>query len=449
MTGGKSVGKVRYSIVAMLFVATMLNYADRATLSITAPLLAKDLRISPFQLGLVFSAFGWAYVIGQIPGGWLLDRFGSKRVYMISIAAWSLLTALQGGVALLAGGAAIGALFALRFLVGLAEAPALPGNARIVAAWFPSSERGTASAIFNSAQYFATVLFAPIMGYIAHTFGWSHVFIFMGGLGLAVAALWAVAVHAPDAHPRLAAAELEHIITGGGMTDLDRKADAPPSGHEAKRPRIGILLQSRSIWGLYLGQFCINTLTYFFISWFPVYLVQERGMSVLNAGLAASAPAVCGFLGGLLGGMWSDWLLRRGRSLTFSRKTPIVTGMLISTSLVLCNLVDQPWAVLLFMSAAFFGKGIGALGWAVLSDIAPREIAGLSGGIFNMFGNLSSILSPIVIGAMVQQTGSFRIALVFVAANAVIAAASFLFLVGKIERIELPKNDERLTTALR
>ena len=183
MTGGKSVGKVRYSIVAMLFVATMLNSADRATLSITAPLLAKDLRISPFQLGLVFSAFGWAYVIGQIPGGWLLDRFGSKRVYMISIAAWSLLTALQGGVALLAGGAAIGALFALRFLVGLAEAPALPGNARIVAAWFPSSERGTASAIFNSAQYFATVLFAPIMGYIAHTFGWSHVFIFMGGLG--------------------------------------------------------------------------------------------------------------------------------------------------------------------------------------------------------------------------------------------------------------------------
>ena len=125
MTGGKSVGKVRYSIVAMLFVATMLNYADRATLSITAPLLAKDLHISPFQLGLVFSAFGWAYVIGQIPGGWLLDRFGSKRVYMISIAAWSLLTALQGGVALLAGGAAIGALFALRFLVGLAEAPAL------------------------------------------------------------------------------------------------------------------------------------------------------------------------------------------------------------------------------------------------------------------------------------------------------------------------------------
>lgn len=435
-TQARSIGKVRYSIVAMLFLATMINYADRATLAITASSMSKDLGITPLQLGIVFSAFGWAYVIAQVPGGWLLDRFGSKRVYMFSIIIWSLLTAAQGGVAFFAGTGAIVLLFVLRFLVGLAEAPAMPGNARIVSAWFPASERGTASAIFNSAQYFATVVFAPLMGWITYAFGWGSVFLVMGGVGLGVAVIWAFVVHPPSAHPRLATAELDHIVSGGGMADLDRKAETTGT-KKARRP-IGFLLRSRSLWGLYIGQFCINTLTYFFISWFPVYLVQERGMSVLNAGIFASAPAICGFLGGILGGVWSDWLLRRGNSLTVARKVPIVVGMIISTSIILCNWVDSPWAVLVFMSAAFFGKGVGALGWAVMSDIAPREMTGISSGLFNTFGNLSSILTPIVIGAVVQHTGSFRIALLFVAGNALAAAASFLFMVGRIERLELP-----------
>src|SRR6516162_3087492 len=163
---GTKIRHLRYSIVAMLFAITIVNYADRATIAIAGPVLSKDLGLSPVQMGFVFSAFGWSYVIGQIPGGWLLDRFGSKAVYFASISTWSLFTLLQGAVGLIEATLAFYVLFALRFFVGLAESPSFPANARVVAAWFPANERGTASAIFNSAQYFATFLFAPIMGWI-------------------------------------------------------------------------------------------------------------------------------------------------------------------------------------------------------------------------------------------------------------------------------------------
>ncbi|WP_415495723.1 MFS transporter, partial [Burkholderia gladioli] len=153
------IGHFRYWILALIFTVTVLNYADRATLSIAGTFVAKDLGLTPASLGIVFSAFGWAYAIGQIPGGWLLDRFGARRVYGASIVLWSLFTIAQGSVSWFGGAAsATAALFVMRFMLGLVESPAFPGNARIVATWFPTNERGTASALFNSAQYLAVVI---------------------------------------------------------------------------------------------------------------------------------------------------------------------------------------------------------------------------------------------------------------------------------------------------
>ena len=437
---GTKIGHLRYSIVAMLFAITIVNYADRATIAIAGPELSKDLWLSPVQMGFIFSAFGWSYVIGQIPGGWLLDRFGSKAVYFASIFTWSLFTLLQGAVGLLAATLAFYVLFALRFLVGLAESPSFPANARVVAAWFPANERGTASAIFNSAQYFATVLFAPIMGWITTVLGWPYVFYFMGLLGLMVSMIWLMVVYAPNQHPHIARAELDYIERGGALVNMDPPkgtAQVDPSKKKFEWGHIQQLIGNRMMIGIYLAQYCINALTYFFITWFPVYLVQQRGMSILNAGFVASIPAVCGFTGGVLGGIWSDYMLRKGFSLTTSRKTPIVVGMLLSTSMIICNYVDAQWIVVAVMALAFFGKGIGALGWAVISDTCPKQIAGLSGGLFNMFGNLSSISTPIIIGYIIQNTGSFNGALVFVGANAVVAAVSYLIIVGEIKRIVL------------
>ena len=427
---------VRYWIVVMLFIVTAFNYGDRATLSIAGPAMTKDLGLDSVGMGFIFSAFSWAYVIGQIPGGWLLDRFGSKKVYFYSIFTWSIFTLFQGFVGAFSLANAVIALFVLRFMVGLCESPSFPGNSRIVAAWFPAQERGTAVSIFNSAQYFATVIFAPIMGWLTHAVGWSHVFFFMGGTGILLSFLWLKVIKNPTDHPGMNRAELEYIEKGGALTNMDqpaKKAELTVSKWNA----IKQLLQSRMMMGVYLGQYCINALTYFFITWFPVYLVQERGMSILKAGFIASIPAICGFTGGVLGGIISDFMLRRGYSLTLARKTPIVLGMLLSMSMVICNYVDSEMMVIIVMAAAFFGKGVGALGWAVMADTAPKEISGLSGGLFNMFGNLSGIVTPIAIGYIIKSTGSFNGALVYVGLHALLAIISFVFIVGTIKRIEL------------
>jgi MFS transporter, ACS family, glucarate transporter len=429
--------RVRLFIVTMLFLVTTVNYADRATLSIAGPALSKELGLDPIAMGYIFSAFGWSYVVAQVPGGWLLDRYGSRWVYAFSIMIWSLFTLLQGFVGFFVGGAAITLLFLLRLAVGFAEAPSFPANARIVAAWFPGNERGTASAFFNSGQYFATVIFAPLMGWIAHDFGWRYVFFVMGVLGIIMGVFWIKTMHGPKDHPSVNEAEFDYIKNGGALVDMDapKAAAAPDSG--PKWDHIRQLLSNRMMLGVYLGQFCINTLTYFFLTWFPVYLVKERGLSILQAGFVATLPALCGFIGGVLGGVISDAILRKTGSLTAARKIPIVGGMLLSMSIIGCNYVDGHALVVGFMALAFFGKGIGALGWAVVSDTSPREAGGLSGGLFNTCGNLSSITTPIIIGYIVAATGSFNGALVFVGLNALVAAIAYLFIVGKIERVQL------------
>lgn len=171
-----SPGRFRYVILALIFFATVINYADRATLSIAGTAVTADLGMDPSQLGIVFSAFAWAYVIGQVPGGWLLDRYGAKHVYGASIVLWSLFTLLQGFVHFSASVAmAVATLFLLRFMLGLVESPAFPGNARVVATWFPTAERGLATSLFNSAQYLAVVLFTPLMAWMVHALSLIHI----------------------------------------------------------------------------------------------------------------------------------------------------------------------------------------------------------------------------------------------------------------------------------
>jgi len=430
-------GNVRYLILALIFFITVINYADRSVISIAGPSLSDDLGLSPVAMGYIFSAFGWSYVIGQLPGGWILDKFGSKWVYAVSITLWSAFTVFQGAVGFFTGAAAVSLLFALRFLVGLAEAPSFPANARIVSTWFPTAERGFASAAFNSGQYFSTVIFAPFMAWIVHDFGWTHVFWVMGAIGIGAALVWVSFIQPPRRHPWVKQPELDHQIAGGALVDLeDRQASAGKAG--PSWGAIKQLLSNRMLLGIYIAQYCITVLTYFFLTWFPVYLVKERGLTILQAGFAATLPALCGFFGGLLGGVISDAILRRTGSLTLARKIPIVGGMLLSTVIIACNYVDAPAMVIGLMTVAFFGKGIGSLGWAVVADTSPVEIPGLNAGLFNTFGNVAGITTPIAIGYIVQASGgSFTGALVFVALNAIAALACYLFVVGEIKRVKI------------
>ena len=438
-SGAEKRTNARYWIVVMLFIVTSFNYGDRATLSIAGSEMAKDIGLDAVGMGYVFSAFSWAYVIGQIPGGWLLDRFGSKRVYFWSIFIWSMFTLLQGFVDIFSGFGIIVALFTLRFLVGLAEAPSFPGNSRIVAAWFPTKERGTASAIFNSAQYFSLALFSPLLGWLTFAWGWEHVFTVMGVIGFVLTALWIKLIHNPTDHPRMSAEELKFISENGAVVDMDHKKPGSAAASGPKLHYIKQLLSNRMMLGVFFGQYFINTITWFFLTWFPIYLVQEKGMSILKVGLVASIPALCGFAGGVLGGVFSDYLIKRGLSLTLARKLPIVLGMLLASTIILCNYTNNTTLVVMLMALAFFGKGFGALGWPVISDTAPKEIVGLCGGVFNVFGNVASIVTPLVIGYLVSELHSFNAALVFVGCSALMAMVCYLFVVGDIKRMELQK----------
>ncbi|MCT9388634.1 MFS transporter [Acinetobacter baumannii] len=433
--------KYRYFILFFIFIITVINYADRSILSITGTSIAQDFHISAKDLGIVFSAFGWAYALGQIPGGWLLDKFGSKLVYGGSLFLWSICTFMQGFIGesfyLVS---IITSFFILRFILGLVESPAFPANSRIVATWFPTKERGLASSVFNSAQYFATIVFAPIMAFIVSQFSWHYVFFVMGLLGIVLSVMWMLTEIDPKKQKRVNQTELNKMKEGGALIDIDQSVKENIQSHQISNLFIiKKLITSRMLIGVYIGQYCITALTYFFITWFPIYLIKGRGMSIMEAGMVAVIPAICGFSGGLLGGVISDFMIKQGYSNTVARKTPFVAGMLLATTLILCNFTNTQWVVIALMALAFFGKGLAAVGWAVVSDAAPKEALGLTGGVFNGLGNIAGIITPLVIGYIVSLTGSFEWALYFVAAHSVLALFSYLFIVGKIKRLELKK----------
>ncbi|HUB20307.1 MAG TPA: MFS transporter [Acidobacteriaceae bacterium] len=427
---------VRYLVVLMLFIASTFSYGDRVVLSIAAVALSHDLGLNAIRLGYLFSGFGWAYALAQLPAGGLLDRFGSKNIYGVSIFCWSVCALLAGCSGYLPAVAAFYTLFALRLLDGLAQSPVFPGNGRIVAAWFPTSERGRASALFNAAQYFALVFFAPIMGWIVHLWGWKQCFWFAGAVGLILGGFWYRVIHGVQSHPRISQTEIDLIERGGGLASLD--AAGRRHVNTLTWSAVRWLLSKRMLVGIYIGQYCITTLTWFFLTWFPVYLSRARHIPIVKVGFLAALPALCGFIGGILGGVVSDELLRAGRTLTFARKAPIVVGMLLAMTMIACNYVGTRTAVVAIMALAFFGKGFGALGWTVVSDTSPKALVGINGGLFNLIGNLAGVTTPIVIGYIVDRTGSFHGALFFVAAAALMAIVAYLPIVGEIKRLEVP-----------
>lgn len=257
-----------------------------------------------------------------------------------------------------------------------------------------------------------------------------------GAIGVLIGLWWLKSVREPQSDHRVNAAELDYIAAGGGL----------PTMGDSPRPfrwrEVRAIAANRMMIGIYIGQFCLTSITWFFLTWFPTYLVEAKGMSILKVGIAAAIPAVAGCVGGLVGGLWSDWMLKRGFSLTAARKTPIIGGLVLSSTIVAANYVHSSVIVILVMSLAFFAKGVGNLGWCIVGDVSPKHAMGISGGIFNLCGNLASIVTPLAIGWMIKRTGSFEVALTYVAALSLLGAFSYLFVVGRLERIEGGESDE-------
>lgn len=422
---------VRYIILIFLFVATVFNYADRATLSVAAPFMSKELGFDPAMMGLAFSAFGWAYVIMQIPGGYILDKFGSRIVYGVALIVWSIITVFQGTIYLFAF--PFITLLVLRFLMGAVEAPAFPANSRLSVQWFPNKERGFATSVYQAAQYISLGVVTPLMTIILHTWSWHYVFYYIGGIGVFLGLVWLWYIRDPMHHKKCNQAEIDYIKEGGGIPEL---------GSESRKTKISLLqlkqvCVNRMMIGVYIGQFCLTSITWFFLTWFPTYLYQAKGMSIIKVGFVAAIPAIVGFIGGITGGAFSDLLIRKGYNLTIARKLPIICGMLLSSTIIMANYTDSDVVVITAMSVAFFAKGFGNLGWCVLSDTSPKEVLGMAGGVFNMCGNCASIVTPLVIGFILSATGSFDMAILYVGSMGIIGVISYVFIVGPLNRLSL------------
>ena len=426
--------RIRYSILAAIFINVVINYMDRSNISVAAPFIIKSFSLDSVKMGYIFSAFGWTYAFLQIPGGVMTDRFGPRILYSISLILWSLASLLQG----FAKGFA--SLLGLRIAVGAFEAPAYPMNNRIVTSWFPDSERASAIAVYTSGQFIGLAFLTPVLIALENWVGWKGLFYCTGSIGLIWGIIWWFIYRDPLQHPRANQAELNHIEAGGGLIGENKRSQT-----KFKWVNLGIVLSKRKLWGIYIGQFGVNSTLWFFLTWFPTYLVKYRGLDFLESGMLSSVPFLAAFAGILFSGFLSDHLMKKGVSAGMARKTPVITGLLLSIAIIGANFVDSPFLITLFMAIAFFGNGLASITWIFVSALAPKHLLGLTGGVFNFTGGLAAIIVPVAIGYLVRN-GNFSPALIFIGCMALMGALSYMFLVGKVDRIITESDPEIISS---
>lgn len=416
----------RYSMLALIFFTVVINYMDRSNVSIAASAMSKDLNFSTVQMGFIFSAFGWTYALLQIPGGLIVDVVKPRILYPFILIGWSAATLVQGMVS------SLSALIGCRAAIGVFEAPSYPCNNKIVTSWFPESERASAIGIYTSGQFIGLAFMTPILVTIQNFYGWRGLFIISGLIGIVWAIIWYIFFRSPQDHKGANAAELKHIEDGGGIIDSSQEVEKIHKKFEWIDLKEAFI--HRRLWGIYIGQFCIGTLAIFFLTWFPTYLVDYRGIDFLKSGFLASIPFLAAFSGVLLSGFTSDYLVRKGYGNSVARKVPVICGTLLSIVIIAANYTESNTMIIFFLTLAFFGNGFASIAWVFVSSMAPKELIGLVGGVFNFIGGLAGIITPIVIGYLVKD-GDFEPALFYIGAVTVVGLLSYTFLVGKVERI--------------
>jgi MFS transporter, ACS family, D-galactonate transporter len=426
--------RVRFLMLFLVFIGTVINYVDRANLSVAAPLLKQEFGLGPVEIGVLFSAYAWTYVIANIPGGWVVDRFGSRAMYALAVLVWSAFTVAQGFAGRFA------TIFGLRLGVGVAEAPTFPVNNRVVSIWFTQRERGTATSVYLVGQYIGMAALTPALFWIAHAFGWRAIFWATGAVGIVWAGVWYLLYRDPENCSWVSEAELAHIRNGGALVGSGNANAAGAAGAQSQKfpwRKLATVFRNRQIIAICMGKFASLSSLYFFLTWFPSYLISERHMTVLKAGGMTAVPFIAASIGVVAGGTLSDFLLRRGASVGVARKTPIITGLLLVPTMTLSLLTDSNAVVIAIMSFAFFAQGVASASWSLIGDIAPKSMIGITGGAVNFAGNLSGIVTPIAIGFILRETGSFGWALGLISVFAVMGALAYTFLLGEVKRIEI------------
>ncbi|MBB4825928.1 D-galactonate transporter [Sporosarcina luteola] len=417
--------RVRWLVVILLFVATSINYMDRAILGIAGPMIMEDLSLNAVQFGLLGSAFFWTYAIMQLPVGMIIDRLGARLTYTIAVIWWSLCTVLTGF------GRSLGMLIGIRALMGIGEAPAFPTNTRAISDWLPPHERGIANGIFGSGVAVGVGLSTPLLAWVINNWGWRISFVAAGLLGFVWVVFWLLFFkNRPNESAITNEAEKQYIEAG--------------KGNSAKQDSVKVsyfqFLKFRSVWGILYGLFSYNYLTYLMMTWLPTYLVVERNMTLLNAGFATLVPWIASFLGNLLGGYLSDTLIKKGWNPIKARKVVLATGMVFPIAIIPSVFTENSITALTLITIAIGGAGLaGGILWATVSDLAPIGAEGKLAGLQNFVGNLAGWIAPVATGALVAYYSSFSIALIITGAICLLASIGYIFLI-KNEKIVIPAN---------
>jgi len=395
----------RWGIVWLLFAASLINYLDRATISVALPLISVSLKLAAASKGLLLSAFFTSYALMQVPVGWCVDRFNLRWIYAALFALWSLACGLTG----LAG--SLGVLIAFRVLLGIGESIYLPGGTKIVSVLFEPRERGLPCGIFDSGTRAGLVVGAPMVAWLIDLFGWRKMFFFVGFSALIWLIPWWMVFPAR--------------LSGRGQGPATARS-AESFWDVLKH------LRSRDLIGICLGFFCFDYYWYLLVTWLPDYLVTVRHLTILKAGLYASLPYFVWGISEPIGGWIADRLISRGWDETRSRKWLITVAFISGLLLIPAARAQSPHsAIILIMGASLVGLSTGNL-FGVLQSCAPPEEVGVWTGFENFAGNVGGVIAPAATGLLIARTGSYLPGFALAALVLLTGLLAYWFIVGKL-----------------
>jgi sugar phosphate permease len=407
----------RWYVLLLISVMYLITYLDRVNISVAALPIGKEFGFDKVTIGFIFSAFVWAYAIFQVPGGWLSDRFGARRVLGGVVTYWSIMTAAT------AAAFSSVSFIVVRFLFGVGEAGAFPGATRAMQLWYPQGERGLVQGVTHSASRLGAALAPPIVTTIMVYLGWRAAFYICGVIGLLWSVWWFISYrNLPEEHHLVNKTELEYI------RGLDEKgAIKPPPITKQTNVPWGTLVTSPNMWAVMCAYFTYVYCLWIFLSWLPTYLVEARHFTLLKGGFLASLPLFAGVVGDTLGGIATDWLLKKTGSAKIGRRTVAIVGLLgCAACIVPAALTASAYVALACLTGAlFFLEFTIGPSWAVPMDTGGKY-SGTVSGMMNMAGNIGGALSPMVFGFLVQY-GNWQAPFIVAACLLVAGAAVWAF----------------------
>lgn len=406
----------RWWLLALLFAAMLISYVHRGAVSVAAPFMATELHLSKAELGIILSSFFWIYAFMQIPAGWVVDRFGTKRAYSIGFLFWSLAAALES----VGRGAA--SLIGLRVAIGAGQSITFPASARAVANSFNQRERGTVTGIYLTGVRFGTALVNAVGALFLARYSWKLFFLLIGIAPLVWLLPWNRFLQKWEGSPEF-------------------RQSLPPKSEMSLLQTV-MLLRRRTVFGIFLGFFAYDYVWFVFITWLPGYLSLERGFSPKEMAVYSSVPYLPMSAIIIAAGFLSDWLVRRGRAEKHVRRWFIIVGLAIGGLIVPAGLVSSKLAAVWLLTISLSGLGICSPNtWTLTQAVCEKRIVGSVTGIQNFGGNVGGIIAPALTGYIAHITNSFALAFVVAGGVLVVGILAYAFLIKEDVRTGIGEHE--------